>query len=321
MPQLTFGVIDAEYSRALDKIILVSGSPNQLHILDGASGADSPVALPVAPTAVSVSPDGLFAAVGHNAHVSYIDLKAAKLLQTYAVDTQVLDVVLSAGYIYAFPLQDQWESIRCVRLSDGALTKSSDVAIYAGTTAKLHPAGKVLYTADNGLSPATLEEFNVANGTPTGGKEYPYFGTYSPCGEVWMSEDGMRIFSRCGSVFRASPEVAAQDMTYNGSLSDLQYVQWVDHSSAAAKVAAIPGVRQYNPGTAQSDAEVHLYAYEYLSLDRVIALPQIGANGAAHPVHGRFVFFSADGKQLFVLEQADASSGLLHDFALAQLTP
>ena len=70
IPMIRFRVIDAEYSKQLDRIVMVSSEPNQLHIYDPVTAEDMAVDLPLTPAAVSVSPDGRYAAVGHDAWIS-----------------------------------------------------------------------------------------------------------------------------------------------------------------------------------------------------------------------------------------------------------
>lgn len=74
---LSFRPVDAAYSLALDKIILISGSPSQLHIYDPVSQADITVALPAAPQNVCLSPDGIHAGVASSNEVDYVDLQGA----------------------------------------------------------------------------------------------------------------------------------------------------------------------------------------------------------------------------------------------------
>src|SRR5260370_30753278 len=71
---LTFRPLAAEYSTALDRIIMISTGPDQLHIYDAGLQTDVPINLPKPPYSVSVSPDGLHAAVGHDALISYVNL-------------------------------------------------------------------------------------------------------------------------------------------------------------------------------------------------------------------------------------------------------
>src|SRR5688572_10322428 len=68
---LDFRVLDAEYSSSLERIVAVSATPqNRLWVYDPVGQSGSFLDLPLAPTCVSVSPDGLQAAVGHNAWVT-----------------------------------------------------------------------------------------------------------------------------------------------------------------------------------------------------------------------------------------------------------
>jgi uncharacterized protein (TIGR03437 family) len=63
---LSFNVVDSDYSTTLDRIVAVAASPNELHIYDPAGQTDTVVSLRLTPTCVSVAPDGLHAAVGHD---------------------------------------------------------------------------------------------------------------------------------------------------------------------------------------------------------------------------------------------------------------
>ena len=60
---LSFRPVGAAYSTPLDRIIFVSGAPNQLHIYDPVANADQTVALSEAPQNLSLTSDGLHAAV------------------------------------------------------------------------------------------------------------------------------------------------------------------------------------------------------------------------------------------------------------------
>jgi hypothetical protein len=78
--ELTHDVIDAEYSAALEAIVMVSGQPaNALYVYYPASGIERELLLDKAPTCVSVAPDGLKAAVGHDALITYVDLASVGL--------------------------------------------------------------------------------------------------------------------------------------------------------------------------------------------------------------------------------------------------
>lgn len=303
---LQYRVIDAEYSRKLNRIITVSSTPkNRLNIYNPQMRINRAVDLPLEPSSVSVSPDGLYAAVGHDGWISYVNLKTATVEKTLPVTTDVLDVVLAGnGFVYAFPRVDQWENIRCVNIETEKETMSTGF-IYAGTVAKLHPNGKAIYGANNGLSPSDIEKYSIVNGTASYLYDSPYHGDYAICGDLWISEDGFRIFTKCGNVFRASNK-RSEDMTYNGSLKGLSLVKHLSHSTAANKVAVISG----------NDTKIQLYSYKFLVLDKAEILPKFVVNNKAYPGHGKFVFFNSTGSKYFVVTQADLTAGLLFDYGV-----
>src|SRR5204862_3450571 len=95
--------VTAAFSTAMDRIITVSGNPNSLHIYDPVSQKDTAVSLVQPPLSLSLSPDGLHAAVGHDALISYVNLITASVEKVYAVPTVAGSVVLSASWIYVMP--------------------------------------------------------------------------------------------------------------------------------------------------------------------------------------------------------------------------
>lgn len=316
-------VVDAEYSRPLDRVVAVGGGPSRLYLLDPVTGSETSVDLPLAPTAVSVAPDGLHAAVGHNGSVSYVRLSPAPLAVEKVISTtaDVLDVVLAGNdFVYAFPRVDQWEQIRCLRITTGAETLSTGGSIYAGTKAKLHPGGTAVYGADNGLSPSDIEKYDISAGTARYLYDSPYHGDYSMCGDLWLSEDGTRIFTACGNTFHSSTTTgttAGADMTYAGALEATSRVRWVDHSRAAALVLAVPDANPWAyPPQAPADGELRLYGDDYLGLVETVPLPRIGVGGTGYAPHGRFAFFSRDGTRRVAVLEVDASAGLLHPYGL-----
>jgi hypothetical protein len=314
---LNHRVIDAEYSKALDKIITVSATPtNQIHVVDPISGDDRALGLSYVPTCVSVGPDGVHAAVGHNGHVSYVDLNTLTLLRTYDVTTDVIDVVLAGnGYVYAFPRVDQWEHIRCLNLETGQETLHTGMYVRAGTLAKLHPDGTKMYGANNGVSPSNIERYDITAGTAAYMYDSPYWGDYPVCGNLWMSEDGMRIFTACGKVFRSSDAVS-EDMVYNGTLSGSGSIGHLDHSSEVNKVALIMKGSSF-PTVVVKDTDIWIYQYDPLAYYTTVPLPPFPVGGVGYQSHGRFVFFNSAGSALFAIVQADTDSGTLLDYALA----
>lgn len=308
-------VLDAEFSSTLDRLVLVSASPDQLAIHDPGTGNDVVIALPLPPACVSVTPDGRYAAVGHTGLISWVDLQAGTLVKTLPVSADVFDVVAAGnGYAYAFPRVDQWVEIHSVNVATGVETLSSSWAIRAGTRAKLHPGGLAMYGADNGLSPADIEKYSISGGTAQFLYDSPYHGDYAMCGDLWMSEDGARIFTRCGNVFRTSP-LQTDDMRWAGSLAPggaTLWVRWISDSVGANEIAVLPDL-SWSGG---DDTHLEFHERTYMARTSTVALPKLAVGGVAFQVHGRFVFHTATGDKRYVLVQVDPASGLLADYAL-----
>jgi chitinase len=314
---LDHSLVDAEYSRQLDRVVAVGADPARLYVIDPATRTETSVDLDLTPTSVSVSPDGAYAAVGHDAYVSYVKLSPLAAVKKIATTTSVFDLVLAGnGYVYAFPLRDQWEQIHCLDISSGAETLSTGYSIYDRTRAKLHPSGAAIYGADNGLSPSDIEKYGIGGGTAAYLYDSPYHGDYAMCGDLWISEDGLRIFTACGNTFH-STSAQETDMTYAGALEGMSNVAWIDHSLAAGLVLAVPRALPYAyPPQPNADAELRLFSDDFLALLEVVPLPRIGVGGQGFIAHGRFGFFSEDGMHRIAIVEVDASAGLLHPHAV-----
>ena len=309
---LSHRVIDAEYSKALDRVVMVATNPNALYLYDPSTQTETSVALPATPTSVSVGPDGLFAAVGHDANISYVDLSAPRLVKTLPVSSDVFDIVLAGnGFAYVFPLTDQWVYIHCVDLASGVETMSGGWSVRAGTRARLHPRGTAIYGANNGLSPDDIEKYDISRGTAQMLYDSPYHGSYYMCGNLWFSEDGDRIFTACGNTFRAS-DARNEDMTYAGALPEAGYIGHLTHSTAANRIALVLG----SSWDTTRGKDVRLYHPDFLGFDQSIPLPRFKVNGTSHDSFGRFVFYSAAGDRLITVVQAAPSSGLLNDYGV-----
>jgi hypothetical protein len=313
---LSHRVIDAEHSSVTDRIVTVSAGPNRLHILDPETGTGPSVALALPPLAVSISPDGAQAVVGHDAWVTVVNLLTATVVTVHPVTSDVIDVVHGGnGFAYVFPRTDQWQHIRTINLATGAETASGGWSIYAGTVARLHPSGRYMYGADRGLSPSDFEKYDIRNGTATVMYDSPYHGDHPFNGDVWPSEDGLRLFAKSGAVFRSS-EVPAEDMLYAGSLSGLSSVQWVTQSTAANRIFAI---RAPDWNASLGGTELRVYSAQFMAFLGTVPLPSFPVPGVGtYAGDGRFVFHRADGQRVYILVRADAASGLQNDWALAQ---
>ncbi len=319
---LAYRPVDAEYSRSLDRIVMVSTSPNALHIHDPMTGTDQSVALNLAPECVSVSPDGKFAAVGHNGWISYVDLTAATLVNTWTVAADVGDLVIgdpmtvsgkTTRFAYAFPRVDQWVSIYTVDLSTGTQTNSGTMSIYAGTKAKLQFGSLAMFGTTNNLSPPSIERYPIGtNGTAS----VDFNSLFSAGGSnLWMSNDGAEIIAANGGQYwPGSPP------TTGGGLPDTTCVLYAYAPTATAgeKLLIVPdsSCYSYPANPANDDTALRIYDALYLTLQTTVALPKFGLGSAAYVAHGRHAFLNNAGTSQFVVVQADSTSGLVNDYGV-----
>jgi hypothetical protein len=304
---LSHNVVDAEFSKALDAVIMVGSYPsNALYVYDVATGTEQQQSLVKAPTAVSVAPDGLSAAVGHDALISIVDLAqvgqaGAPAPTTLNVSADVLDVILDGHRkVHALPRVDQWQEIHTVDIATNAESLANG-SLYAGALGRLHPSGDYLYTADNGLSPSDIEKWDLTTSPVQVLYDSPYHGDYEMCGNLWFHENGATIYTACGNTFRSST-VQADDMVYSGRLElwDSDSYGWLirslSQSSTANEIVLLESQYYYcYIGSVSGPCYTHFAVYEssFLNREAVYTLGPIEVNDFDYAQVGLFVFHNA----------------------------
>ena len=299
---LSFRPIDAEYSTALDRIIMVSAGPSQLHIYNPVTKADTTVTLSAAPNAVSVSPDGLFAAVGHDNLITYVNLSNASVTKTFTLTLNVNELVLAANYIYLPPTMS-------IQISNGAVAG----VLFPGSSVLrgvLSPGEQAIYWIPQYSS--TISRASTATGVITNGLSAPYNGSncYNYSNGIWLADS--IVYTSCGSAYEASPE-----MRFAPALSGLLAISGL--ATAPGLRAAIPaGYTDYSfsPPRLFSDNEVHLLSGLPPLPNGRFVLPDFSSGSNSFVAHGRWLFFDSAGSKIFTVIQADGASGLLNDFAV-----
>ena len=314
-------VVDAEYAKATDLLVYVADDAT-LNIYHPDTQELSSMALSFPPTCVSISPDGTKAVVGHDSHVTYVDLLAETVLTVNDVSCDALDIVLANdGWTYVFPRRDQWTTIKCLNVTtpNAVVTSHTGYSIYAGVKAKLHPSGKYVYGAQNNLSPSDIEKYDIQNGTAQYLYDSPYHGDYGMGGDLWFEESGVRLFTRAGTVFKTS-ETQSQDMVYNGTIAlenSYNSIAWLDQLDSRKEIyLVLQKSYWYNEAT---PPYVYVYNSDNLTyitkrrLEDYIVVD--GENQVSYDACPYFVFAHSDGTQLFVITKA-VGSGMLHEWAI-----
>ncbi len=314
-------VVDAEYAKATDLLVYVAADAT-LNIYHPDTKTLTSVQLSYTPTCVSVSPDGTKAAVGHDAHVTYVDLMAENVLTTNDISCDALDIVLTNnGWTYVFPNHYGWTHFSCINISTPYAMETLQTGhnIYGGTKGKLHPSGNYIYGADNGLSPADIEKYDIQDGTAQYLYDSPYHGDYYMGGDLWFEENGERLFTRAGTVFKTS-ETQSMDMIYNGTIpldGDYRSIAWLDQLDLKREIYLVRQVAGWSnePGPPFVD----IYDSDNLTHKIKIGLEKYAvANGVDYTIYAAcpyFVFANSNGTELYVITKANGS-GMVHEWAI-----
>jgi hypothetical protein len=317
-------VIDAEYSRKKEVMVYVANNPMKLYFFYTKTNVIESMDLNFVPTCISISPDQDYAVVGHDAHISYIDLNSKSIIRIYNVSCNVFDIVFGDNnWAYAFPKYDQSEHIRCINLSlsNNNETLHVGTSIYEKTKAKLHPKGKYIY-ATNFWG---LEKISIQNGTAV----YLYGGylTTNTGNDLWFSEDGNRIFGASKQVYLTS-EIQDQDMKYSGQMKvenfidDYGKITSLDHSANKSNLYLIFILSTYyNDG--QPAPFLYIYNASDLTFKDKIALEKyhVGNNQSSMKEYDAipyFVFCNSIGDEVFIVTKAQ-NSGLEHEWAIEKI--
>ncbi len=309
-------IVDAEFSKALNAVVYLSG--NELHLLNISDFSEAVIDVSRQPYRVGVSPDGLFAAVSHAGMGTLVDLSSENVVDTQTYPDDWGDIVLDHNNrAHLVPVRGQWSELFTLDFAANQFTQTNSP--YEDTQIRMHPLQNWVYGADRHLGPSDFEKWDVSTFPPSSLGDSPYHGDYEISGNIWISEDGDRLVVAGGNIFNASAD-ASVDMTYAGTVSDRVlitlgwdsnkvFIEWADHSTERNEWAFVTVVRQDFPSWRM------LAFYEDMFFNRVEAMdlvPIPTSNGPASTSASR-VFYSDDGSQVIVLLKGD---GLLEPYAI-----
>ena len=323
---LSHDVVDAEYSNALDAIVMVGSYPaSALYVYDVGTGVETQQPLVKAPTAVSVGPDGLAAAVGHDALISIVDLTqvgqpAAPAPTQLDVSADVFDIVLDGrGRVHALPRADQRANIHTVYIA----TNTEDLAngpLSEDARGRLHPSGDYIYTVRH-----ELEKWDLTGDPVTLMYDAPYQADDETGRNLWFHENGATIYTAIGNTFQSST-VQADDMIHSGALqlsgggSDLWLANSLSQSTSSNEIALLEWPwRECELDYVDGPCYSHLAVYEgsFLQRQSVHTLGPVTVNDLDYAQVGLFVFHNTAGNRKFLVSKLENIPNPLAEYYLS----
>ena len=318
----SFDIVDADYSRSLDRVVIASYSPPALHIVNPFTRRDETV-LPLEsePVAVSVSPDGRYAVVAIDRAVVYADLTSRTLVKTITLlDSPVVkDVALGGnGSFYSVVGGQEFH------VTDIATTIDvMESGLPGWANVELGANGQIIW-----FSGESIDAYDVSVTPPVYASDFTA-SVVNVSGPLWVDRDGKRLFIGSGPVFDILPAAANKHFPtkleytldglprlYNGGA-----IVHVDASASHVALLADDGhtANRTFPYRAGGGL-LNIYDPTTLALVSQRTLPSmpIGDGGLGKGL-GCFVFHSADESRLFVLLQAYTGPQLTMVFGMTEM--
>lgn len=297
--RLPGNVDDIEFSKSLNALVYLSSLDDDLHILDVSDFSETTIALPQQAFRVGIAPDGLRAAVSHSGMASLIDLVQAEILDTQSYTAQWGDIVLDRNdRAHLVPVRDQWVEFYTLDFATDSVSELFGAR--ADTQLRMHPVFDWIYGADVGLSPSDIEKWDASTFPTLRRGDSPYHGDFPFSGNIWISEDGERLFAASGNTFRSSAD-ALLDMTYAGSVSESVFAIWADHSQERGEWAVATNIWTNTPDLRE---KIVYFEDVFSGLLRSESSAPVPTHLRENPSTPRFVFFNDDGSRVIAVIEA-----------------
>ena len=295
---LTYLPLQAAYSRATDKLVIVSTNPNALHIVDPTAATDVNVALPTGVKALALSPDGKLAAVLHEGVVSLVDLQSPALIKSSLTGgSQTMVAVNNAGLLYLLgQTGGQWVTPP-ITIEDGRtgtfITPGySPFAVSYGTMNGIYSdVNNKLFVIASGLSPAEIYHIDLdpSSGNTVGSGQAPYWGDYPMAAPLWLSGDQSLLFTAAGTYFSTA------NLAYVGTFSTS--VLSMSHSLVTQEAAVLPSSSIWGSPT-QYPSAYKRFTGSLLFPAADVPLPLLGGQQS----YGLQIFHNSTGGHVMVVQ-------------------
>ena len=235
---LPFLPLMSRYSRGLDRLIVMSGAPDKLNIVDPFSGAIASIPLPGGARSINLSANGKLAVVLHESKVSLVDLDNATLLRT--TDTTVKwgeAFVTDAGLVYLVNASYNGPGIGVIDGKTGIDRTGTlgKAASFFGNGSGVYSSIKhKAFTTSVGLSPSDIYYIALdAQGAVRELGDSPYHGTYPMTSPLFLNATEDLIFNSSGYYFRTDT------LSYVGKLPNTLGFIALSHSATVEEIITL----------------------------------------------------------------------------------
>jgi hypothetical protein len=292
---------------------MVTRNPSQLLVHDPATNTAITIVLGAPPRNVSLSPDGLRAAVAFDSSVSTVDLQTQAQSATISVPTLIADVVYAGdNRLHVFPLAEA--GMYTVALATSAITTATyGYIIYNGSRGRLHPSGQKLYFTTTGLSPGDVHRVNVSSSPTAYEYSSPYHGEYPFGGDIWFKQDGSALIS--GPTVLRTTDDPQTDMVFLGSLRAINQGQypnhrWVAHSTTTGKLVTVT-----EESSATPPQSVRVYNAQTFELEKITPIAPTPVGGVFYPSVPMLVAYRSNLSVLYVLAKPTQDVAVIYEVA------
>jgi len=249
-------VADAVFDKNLDRLYIVTQTPNQLVILDGANNTTSKISLMKTPGCIKLSEDGSRIFIGQNHLLSIMDAYSQTITKSIDLTIDVFDMMYGENnwcYLIAKNngLDTSSDGSRYVNIETG--NTISPTVSYANYYQKIEQSAHILKVRNKKqaiitrtkTSPEGLSLFQLQNDSL---KVVKYWHE-STGSKFWSSEDGAFVLGSGGyciepnSIGQTNLNVLGKLIPDNTSYSYYTY-QWLDHCKATGSIWGIYGSGQ-----------------------------------------------------------------------------
>ncbi|WP_204104493.1 MULTISPECIES: serine/threonine-protein kinase [Spirulina sp. CCY15215] len=310
---LNFEAIDAEYHPTLNKIAIAVNNPPRLIVYSPFSRRQQEIPLDYPPLGVSLGPKGEFAAIGHDRHVSWVDLRQGRIMKTLPIAVDIFDLVLAnKGWVYISPQRDRRLWAIDGETGEATQTPDDNTQDFSQTYFALHPGGKAIFGIIGRSQTPKIQQIDITQNDPRPTVQLQTIaGDFSRSGYLWFDLEKRRVLTDNGSIFtlifnQNTREINVRQLNVaaNSERGEISRGR-VAFSSLDQKIIVL----DRNSGTnSLAFDRLSIFDYQTLQLQKSLLLPTVRINGETQRLTGQFVFANTRNNEYYILAQSPSST-------------